>query len=154
VFFIASTFFAILMGILIFKFRMRETRQPVTLKKIILPPIFMSTGFLMFVMPFFRIPWVEAGEAFLVGMMFSVLLIITSKFEIKNDAVYLVRSKAFIFILVGLFAIRLALKWYVGTTVSYLETSSLFFIVAFGMIMPWRLAMLVLFMKKKNEIAL
>jgi membrane protein CcdC involved in cytochrome C biogenesis len=154
VFLIASTFFAILMGILIFKFRMRETREPVTLKKIILPPVFMSTGFLMFVMPFFRVPLTEAGEAFLVGMIFSILLIATSKFEIKNNQVFLVRSKAFIFILVGLFAIRLVLKWYIGTTVSYLETSSLFFIVAFGMIMPWRLAMLYLFKKKKSEIAL
>jgi membrane protein CcdC involved in cytochrome C biogenesis len=149
-----STFFAVLMGILIFKFRMRETREPVTLKKIILPPVFMSTGFLMFAMPFFRVPWAEAGEAFLAGMIFSVLLILTSKFEIKNNQVYLIRSKAFIFILVGLFAIRLVLKWYIGTTVSYLETSSLFFIVAFGMIMPWRLAMLFQFKKKQNEIAL
>jgi membrane protein CcdC involved in cytochrome C biogenesis len=142
------------MGILIFKFRMRETREPVTLKKIILPPVFMSTGFLMFTMPFFRVPWAEAGEAFLAGMIFSILLIVTSKFEIKNNQVYLIRSKAFIFILVGLFAIRLALKWYIGTTVSYLETSSLFFIVAFGMIMPWRLAMLFQFKKKQNEIAI
>ncbi|WNB90282.1 cytochrome c biogenesis protein CcdC [Bacillus sp. NEB1478] len=153
-FLVASTFFAIVMGILIFKFRMRETREPVTFKKIILPPVFMSTGFFMFVMPFFRVPWAEAGEAFLVGMIFSILLIATSKFEIKNNQVFLIRSKAFIFILIGLFTIRLVLKWYIGTTVSYLETSSLFFIVAFGMIMPWRLAMLFQFKKKKNEIAL
>ncbi|MBY6035954.1 cytochrome c biogenesis protein CcdC [Fictibacillus nanhaiensis] len=153
-FFVASTCFAILMGIIIFNFRMRETREPVTLKKIILPPLFMSTGFLMFVIPFFRITWIEAGEAFLVGIMFSIFLIMTSKFEIKGEDVYLIRSKAFIFIIIGLFAIRLALKWYVGTSISYFETSSLFFVVAFGMILPWRLAMLFLFIKKRNEIAL
>ncbi|MQR96413.1 CcdC family protein [Fictibacillus phosphorivorans] len=153
-FFIASTCFAIVMAVIVFNFRMKETREPVTTKKIIIPPLAMSTGFLQFVIPAFHITWTEAGEAFLVGVMFSVFLIMTSKFEIKGDHVYLVRSKAFIFIIIGLFAIRLALKWYIGSTISIFETSSLFFIVAFGMILPWRLAMLVLFNKKKNEIAL
>jgi membrane protein CcdC involved in cytochrome C biogenesis len=152
VFFFASTCFAILMAVVIFKFRMRETREPVTFKKIILPPLFMSTGFLMFVIPFFRTTWLEAGEAFLVGIMFSVFLIMTSKFEIRDHHVYLVRSKAFIFIIIGLFAIRLGLKWYLGTTISIFETSSLFFIVAFGMILPWRLAMMFKYAKKRQEI--
>lgn len=142
------------MAVIVFNFRMKETREPVTTKKIIIPPLAMSTGFLQFVIPAFHITWTEAGEAFLVGVMFSVFLIMTSKFEIKGDHVYLVRSKAFIFIIIGLFAIRLALKWYIGSTISIFETSSLFFIVAFGMILPWRLAMLVLFNKKKNEIAM
>lgn len=142
------------MAVIVFNFRMRETREPVTSRKIIIPPLAMSTGFLQFVFPAFRITWLEAGEAFLVGIMFSVFLIMTSKFEIKGDHVYLVRSKAFIFIIIGLFAIRLGLKWYIGSSISIFETSSLFFIVAFGMILPWRLAMLFLFMKKKNEIAL
>nr|WP_231607273.1 cytochrome c biogenesis protein CcdC [Fictibacillus sp. 18YEL24] len=142
------------MAVIIFNFRMKETREPVTTKRIIIPPLAMSTGFLQFVIPAFHITWTEAGEAFLVGLMFSIFLIMTSKFEIKGDHVYLVRSKAFIFIIIGLFAIRLALKWYIGSTISIFETSSLFFIVAFGMILPWRLAMLVLFNKKKNEIAM
>lgn len=142
------------MAVIVFNFRMKETREPVTTKKIIIPPLAMSTGFLQFVIPAFHITWTEAGEAFLVGLMFSIFLIMTSKFEIKGDHVYLVRSKAFIFIIIGLFAIRLALKWYIGSTISIFETSSLFFIVAFGMILPWRLAMLVLFNKKKNEIAM
>lgn len=142
------------MAVIVFNFRMKETREPVTTKKIIIPPLAMSTGFLQFVIPAFHITWTEAGEAFLVGIMFSIFLIMTSKFEIKGNHVYLVRSKAFIFIIIGLFAIRLALKWYIGSTISIFETSSLFFIVAFGMILPWRLAMLVLFNKKKNEIAL
>lgn len=142
------------MAVIIFNFRMKETREPVTTKKIIIPPLAMSTGFLQFVIPAFHITWTEAGEAFIVGVMFSIFLIMTSKFEIKGDHVYLVRSKAFIFIIIGLFAIRLALKWYIGSTISIFETSSLFFIVAFGMILPWRLAMLVLFNKKKNEIAM
>lgn len=142
------------MAVIVFNFRMKETREPVSSKRIILPPLAMSTGFLQFAIPVFQVTWIEAGEAFLVGIMFSIFLIMTSKFEIKGDHVYLVRSKAFIFIIIGLFAIRLALKWYIGSAISIFETSSLFFIVAFGMILPWRLAMLFLFMKKKNEIAL
>jgi membrane protein CcdC involved in cytochrome C biogenesis len=142
------------MAVIVFNFRMKETREPVTSRKIIIPPLAMSTGFLQFVFPVFRVTWLEVGEAFLVGIMFSIFLIMTSKFEIKGEHVYLVRSKAFIFIIIGLFAIRLALKWYIGSSISIFETSSLFFVVAFGMILPWRLAMLFLFMKKKNEIAL
>ena len=47
--------------------RVREARTAVSVKKIILPPLGMATGFSMFMVPAFRIPWAWAGFSFLVG---------------------------------------------------------------------------------------
>ena len=59
-----STGIALIMAIVAFKFRMKETQRPVNAKNIILPPIFMSTGALMFVFPYFRLTGYEFLEAF------------------------------------------------------------------------------------------
>ncbi len=127
--------------------RMRAAKKPATVKKIILPPLFMSTGFLMFLYPPARVPWAEVLEAFIVGCVFSLLLIRTSTFEKRSNDIYLKRSKVFIIILVGLVIVRIGLKLYLGQQISIEETSGLFFILAFGMIAPWRLAMYFKFKK-------
>ncbi|MCF6137220.1 CcdC family protein [Pseudalkalibacillus berkeleyi] len=138
---VGSTILAMIMGSIALMIRMRAARKPATTKKIILPPIFMSTGFLMFLYPPTRVEWSEALEAFTVGAIFSLLLIRTSSFEQKSDAIYLKRSKAFAFILIGLLLFRIVLKIFLGQQISIEETSGLFFILAFGMIAPWRIAM-------------
>ncbi|MGG1576028.1 CcdC family protein [Fictibacillus sp. NRS-1165] len=140
-FFIASSILAAVMAVTVIFVRLKATKKPASLKKIILPPLFMSTGFLMFLFPEFRMPWWEAGESFLVGCLFSIFLIKTSKFEKRGREIYLIRSKAFVAILISLFLIRMAMKTYLGHQITYTETSGLFFIVAFGMILPWRIAM-------------
>ena len=47
--------------------RVREGRTAVTVRKILIPPMGMATGFSMFFVPAFRIPWVWAACAFLIG---------------------------------------------------------------------------------------
>ena len=47
--------------------RIREARGAVSVKKIVIPPMGMATGFSMFLAPSFRIPWAWAGIAFAVG---------------------------------------------------------------------------------------
>lgn len=106
----------------------------------------------MFLYPPARVSLGEAVEALLVGILFSFLLIRTSSFEKRSDAIYLKRSKAFVFILVGLLLFRIILKIYLGQHISIEETSGLFFILAFGMIAPWRIAMYYKF-KKLQTIA-
>jgi membrane protein CcdC involved in cytochrome C biogenesis len=138
---VVSSIFAVLMAIFVIFIRIKAARKPTNAKKIILPPFFMATGFLMFLLPQFRLPLYEVFEAFFLGCLFSILLIKTSKFEVRGTDVFLKRSKLFIVILFGLLAIRLALKAYVGNLITYEETSGLFFILAFGMILPWRVAM-------------
>lgn len=137
-----SSIGAFLMAIFVIFVRMKAAKKPTNAKKIILPPVFMSSGFLMFTQPLFRVTAAEFAEAFTVGMLFSILLIKTSKFEIRDDHIYLKRSKAFIFILFGLLFLRILLKSILGHYISFGQTSGMFFILAFGMILPWRLAML------------
>jgi membrane protein CcdC involved in cytochrome C biogenesis len=139
---IASTVVAFIMASIMIVIRLKASKKPASVKRIILPPIFMSTGALMFLFPEFRLAWIQVLEALVVGIVFSILLIKTSKFEIRREQIYLIPSKSFAIILVGLLVIRLILKIIVGGTISLGETSGMFFLLAFGMIGSWRLAML------------
>jgi membrane protein CcdC involved in cytochrome C biogenesis len=149
---LASSIGAIGMAILVMFIRIKAAKKPATAKKIILPPIFMSTGALMFLHPYFRVSPLEIMEALVVGMLFSILLVKTSKFEIRDNDVYLIRSKAFMYILIGLLVLRIAMKSVLSTTIDYGELSGMFWILAFGMIVPWRIAMFLNFRKLHNQL--
>ncbi|WP_080846328.1 CcdC family protein [Cytobacillus gottheilii] len=151
---VASSIGAVLMAIFAMFIRMKSAEKPATAKKIILPPMFMSTGALMFIFPDFRVTPIEMLEAILVGMLFSILLIKTSKFEIKENDIYLIRSKAFIFILIGLLVIRIVAKSILSTTIDVGQLGGMFWILAFAMIVPWRIAMYINFKKLQNTILL
>ena len=140
-FVIVSSIGAVFMGILALIVRMKAAKKPTNPRKIILPPIFMSSGALMYVVPQFRLTGMEIIEVMIVGMLFSILLIKTSKFEIRDKEIYLKRSKAFMYILVGLLIVRLGLKAILSTSIDYGELSGMFFLLAFSMIVPWRVAM-------------
>ncbi|MEQ6378458.1 cytochrome c biogenesis protein CcdC [Bacillaceae bacterium S4-13-56] len=149
---IASTVVAAMMASLMIFVRMRAAKKPSSRKKIILPPLFMSTGALMFLHPYFRVTFFEVLEALVVGIIFSSVLIWGSRFEIKGKDIYLKPSKAFVFILVFLLLLRIVLKLIVGQTISPGETSGMFFLLAFGMIVTWRLAMLFQFIKLEKKL--
>lgn len=149
---IISSVIAAVMAIAVMIVRIKSSDKPASPKKIILPPIFMSTGALMFFIPFFRVTGEEFLEAITLGVIFSIFLIKTSKFEIKNNEIYLKRSKAFVFILIGLLVIRIAMKSILSTTIDYGALSGMFWILAFGMIVPWRIAMFVSYRKLSNEL--
>ena len=123
--------------------RVHETRRPVTLRAILIPPLGMSTGFAMFVVPQMRIPFLWGVMAFLVGaLIFAVPLRYTSRLERDGDAIVMRRSPAFLVILLVLVAIRFALRGYIDHIISPLQTGAVFFVLAFGMILRWRLEML------------
>lgn len=138
---------AVMMSIGVIFIRMKASHKPVSAKKIILPPVFMSTGALMFISPYFRVTSMEIVEAIVVGMLFSILLIKTSKFEVRDNAVYLKRSKAFAFILIGLLLVRIIAKSILSQQIEVGQLSGMFWILAFGMIVPWRIAMLIQYKK-------
>jgi membrane protein CcdC involved in cytochrome C biogenesis len=140
-FVVVSSIGAVFMGIFALFVRMKAAKKPTNTLKIILPPVFMSSGALMYVVPQFRLSALEIGEVVIVGMLFSILLIKTSKFEIRENEIYLKRSKAFMYILVGLLVVRLGLKSILSTTIDFGELSGMFFLLAFSMIVPWRVAM-------------
>lgn len=148
----ASTIVATFMAITMLFIRLKASKKPASVKKIILPPLFMSTGALMFLFPVFRVDMLQVLEAVLIGIVFSIFLIKTSKFEIRDHNIYLIPSKAFIFILFGLLLVRIVSKLVIGATISFGETSGMFFLLAFGMIVSWRLAMLYKFKKLEKEL--
>jgi membrane protein CcdC involved in cytochrome C biogenesis len=126
----------------ILAWRVAEQQRPVTERSILIPPLGMSTGFAMFLAPIFRVPWTWALGAFLVGfLVLSIPLVRTSRLTRQGDAIMLHRSRAFLAVLVGLVVLRLALRGYVEHLVSHTQTAGLFFILAFGMIVRWRVGM-------------
>lgn len=150
--FVVSMIVGVCAALAVLLIRMQASKKPVSIKKIILPPIMMSTGFLMFIIPAFRPGYGAAIEAFFTGCLFSIFLIKTSKFEIRSNDIYLKRSKSFIFVLLGLVALRTIMKYFIGEQISTLETGGFFFILAFGMIMPWRIGMLIGYKKQEKHL--
>ena len=144
---IGSTIMAVFMGTFVLVMRLKAQKRPVTAKKIIIPPLAMSTGALMFIFEEFRVTPIEILEAASLGVVFSIVLIKTSKFEWKENDIYLKASKAFPFILIGLLVFRIILKLVLANTVDVGELAGMFFILAFSMLVPWRIAMLVQYKK-------
>src|ERR1700730_3126468 len=136
-----STLFAACLALLIIFVRLRAAKKPTSLKKIIIPPFAMSTGFLMFVVPQTHIPLLYAVYAVMVGLIFSYPLIATSKMQIIDGEIYLKRSRAFPIILLSLLILRIFLHNYVERYITLPQTGAAFFILAYGMIVPWRFAM-------------
>src|SRR3954452_15821341 len=83
-----------LLGVL--AWRIREGRTAVTVKKIVMPPVGMATGFCMFLVPAFRVPWTWALGAFLVGAVaLAYPLLITSRLVRSGEAIMMQRSNVF-----------------------------------------------------------
>ncbi|MGV3097085.1 MULTISPECIES: CcdC family protein [Staphylococcus] len=147
-----SIVFALFMGIVVIFIRMKAQNFPVNEKKIILPPFFMATGALMYVIPYFRLTGMEILESIILGVLFSTVLIWTSHFEIHGTDIYMKRSKAFPIILISLLIIRTVIKIFISSQIDPGEIGGMFFLLAFSMIVPWRLAMLYKYKKLKSKI--
>lgn len=143
---------AFFMGAFVIVIRMKAQKFPVNEKKIILPPFFMATGALMYVIPYFRLTGTEILESLILGVLFSTVLIWTSRFEVKGSEIYMKRSKAFPIILISLLVIRTVLKIFISNEIDPGEIAGMFFLLAFCMIVPWRLAMYYQYKKVKKSI--
>jgi membrane protein CcdC involved in cytochrome C biogenesis len=123
--------------------RLREARTAVSLRKILIPPLGMATGFSMFLVPAFRIPWAWAGLAFAIGAVaLAWPLLLTTRLERQGESIMMKRSSAFLAVLLVLAAIRFAARGYFNTILTGQQTAGVFFILAFGMIVIWRAKML------------
>ncbi|MFC2946897.1 CcdC family protein [Virgibacillus sediminis] len=149
---IASTIVAACMASIMIVIRLRASKRPASLRKIILPPLFMSTGALMFIFPAFHINLFQFMEAAAAGMVCSIFLIKTTKFEVRDQAIYLIPSKLFALILVALLVFRLIFKLIIGSTISFGETSGMFFILALFMILTWRSVMLYKYIQLERDL--
>ncbi|MED1562810.1 membrane protein [Alkalihalobacillus alcalophilus ATCC 27647 = CGMCC 1.3604] len=142
---------AVCMAILAIFVRLKSQKKPASIKKIVLPPLFMSSGFLMFLYEPTYLSILQVLEAVAVGLLFSILLIKSSKFEIKQNEIYMKRSKLFAFILVGLLAFRIVLRIVLGQSIEMEQIAGMFFILAYSMIIPWRVSMYFSFRKIEKE---
>ena len=126
-------------GILVLLWRFEETRRPLTARRIIIPPLGMSTGSFMFLYPPTRIPWVWGLASFCAGaLLLAWPLISSTTLKIEESQVYLQRSRAFLLVILVLFVLRLALRSQIEPYLSLLQTGSLFYLLALGMIVHWR----------------
>ena len=123
--------------------RVRESATPISTRKIVIPPMGMATGFSMFIVPSFRVPFTWAAAAFLAGALaLAWPLLRTTRLIRQGDAVMMQRSAAFFSVIIALAAIRLLARGYFDKVLSAEQTGAIFFIVAFGMILRWRIRML------------
>jgi membrane protein CcdC involved in cytochrome C biogenesis len=137
--FYSSLIVAALGSIAILVWRVRESRRAVSTKSILIPPLGMATGFSMFFAPEFRIPWTWGLYAFVAGaVLLAYPLLRTTRLTREGDIIMMKRHNAFIPVILGLAALRLALRSYVGALISVPQTGALFFVLAFGMIARWR----------------
>jgi membrane protein CcdC involved in cytochrome C biogenesis len=128
---------------LVLSWRVRETRSPVTVPKLVIPPLGMSTGLLMFLVPETRVPLAWALIALGLGAtLFAWPLMRSSRLTRAGDQVLMERSQAFLWILVGLLVVRFALRASIERYVSTPQTGALFFLLALGAIARWRVTML------------
>jgi membrane protein CcdC involved in cytochrome C biogenesis len=123
--------------------RVREGRTAVTLRTIVIPPLGMATGFSMFLVPAFRVPLGWAICAFLVGAaVLAYPLLKSSRLVRDGEAIMMQRSSAFFLIVIVLAVARILARTYIDNFLSMNQTAALFFVLAFGMILRWRLSML------------
>jgi membrane protein CcdC involved in cytochrome C biogenesis len=133
---------AVLGFLVIMAWRIGESRSAVTARKIVLPPMGMATGFCMFLAPGFRMPWTWAAAAFLVGgLLLAEPLVRTSHLKLVGETVMMHRSPAFFFVIVVLALVRFLARGYLDRFITIEQSGGLFFILAFGMIVRWRVTM-------------
>ena len=127
-------------GVLVW--RVQEGRSAVTTRKILIPPLGMATGFCMFLAPEFRLPLLWAVCAFLLGAtVLAYPLLRTSRLVRDGNVIMMQRSNAFFLVVIVLAAIRVLAHGYLDRFVDVKQTAALFFVLAFGMILHWRMRM-------------
>lgn len=141
-------------GTVVILWRIRETRTPVTLKKILIPPAGMATGFSMFAVPAFHIPLLWALISFATGAtLFAWPLLATTKLYRQGEVIMVKRSPAFLAVIIILFAVRFMADGFFDKLLTVPQTAGLFFILAFGMIVCWRSNMLLGYRRLTSQAA-
>jgi membrane protein CcdC involved in cytochrome C biogenesis len=89
----------------------------------------------------------EVLIAFGLGLLFSIPMVMTTNYEVREDnLIYAKKSIAFIFALVGLVIVRLALREYFST-IDPITLSFLSLILAIGYLGVWRITSYIKFRK-------
>ena len=80
--------------------------------------------------------------AFVIGaLVLAYPLVRTSRLALVGDTVMMHRSAAFFVVVVVLALVRFLARGYIDRFISLEQTAGLFFVLAFGMILRWRMSM-------------
>ncbi len=119
--------------------RVREGRSAVTMRKIVIPPLGMATGFCMFIVPAFRVPLLWGLGAFLIGaVILAYPLLLTSDLHLQDGVIMMKRSSAFFAVIIVLAVVRYFARGFFDRFLTLEQTGALFYLLAFGMILRWR----------------
>ncbi|GMX65775.1 cytochrome c biogenesis protein CcdC [Paenibacillus elgii] len=146
---ISPVIFMIVIVALVLWRRMRAAARPVKGNgyRLLLPLLFLGFGILGLLNPQLHLTVKEVTLSLLFGLILSVPMIMTTNYEFREDGqIYPKKSKAFIFALVGLIVIRLALRSYLSG-LDPAELGMLFYLIAVAYIVPWRIVSFVKYRK-------
>ncbi|MBM7650915.1 cytochrome c biogenesis protein CcdC [Neobacillus cucumis] len=117
--------------------------------KILLPIIYISPVLTLFSeLPVQLKAW-EIVIAALFGVLLSIPLMFTTKYEIRQDGqIYAQKNKSFFIALIAIAAIRIVLRQFFFD-IDPTSLSMLFFTVAFSYVVPWRIVSFAKFRKVK-----
>jgi membrane protein CcdC involved in cytochrome C biogenesis len=97
----------------------------------------------MFFVPAFRVHWGWAAGAFVLGaLVLAYPLVRTSRLALHGEAVMMHRSASFFVVMIGLGIVRILAHSYLDTLMSIQQAAALFFVLAFGVTLHWRMSML------------
>lgn len=153
---IMSVFISIFMVVVVNIVRFKNTQKPVKGKMaLMMPAIGMAMGFSMFINEALRPTMEQVIISIVLGALFSIVLIQTSKFEVKEGQIFLQRSKWFAMGIFGLLFLRMGMKFFLTGSMELDagQMSGSFFVMAYFMILPWRLGMLYNYTKIERQMA-
>ncbi|WP_459503469.1 CcdC family protein [Bacillus sp. C1] len=143
-------FFSI--AVLIVLLRMRSMNRPMKRKgrRILFPLFFLIPGLSLYSVPMKLEIW-QISLAAAIGLILSIPLVILSGYEIRGDGqIYPKKSIAFI----ATFLVIVFIRYYFRSHIEGLDPQSvgvLFFTVALGYIVPWRIGCYLKFRKVYQE---
>jgi membrane protein CcdC involved in cytochrome C biogenesis len=145
---IGAGFFVIFFGLMVWR-RTSAMRKPIKGKgaAMIWPLLFFLPGFAMFAnpqQPFNGTFW-EVAASIVFGAILSVPMVATTNYEVREDGqIYAKQSRAFLFAIVGVVGVRLALKEYI-TALDPMTLNGLFFFTAITYVVIWRVSSFIKF---------
>ncbi|MFF2480921.1 CcdC family protein [Paenibacillus sp. NPDC058071] len=107
--------------------------------RLLIPMVFMLPGTMLLFNPDVNVPGWAYGAALGVGVVFSIPLIWTTDYEVREDKqIYAKKNMGFFVAFIGVVAVRFALRQELSS-LDPQSSAALFMTVAFGYIIPWRI---------------
>ncbi|MGO4182822.1 CcdC family protein [Paenibacillus sp. TAF43_2] len=122
--------------------------------RLLIPLLFIIPGLSLIINPNVNEPAWAFGIAFGLGVIFSIPLIWTTNYEVREDnLIYSKKNWGFIAAFIGIVFIRFALRQELSDLDPQGKTA-LFMLVAFGYIIPWRVFSFIKFRRVANQLHL